>query len=166
MKRGRPRGSALLLSLLLIAALFLLGLGFLGQHTQARLASRRTVLSAQSRELARAGLESCWTRLNHDLKFPPLTQAPERLYTYSEALLDVDDTPLGHYEVTIDASLAAPPYEILRVRSLGFIGNQEHPEAYHLISAELDLAPFDRSSPSQPNPQLHQWLDYWDQGGP
>ncbi len=163
--RGR-RGSALVLCLLLVVTLFIMGMGFLSQHTSGRLASRRAVLAAQARELARAGLENARAKLNCDLKFPPRGEAGES-YVYCETLQDIGQgVPVGSYEVTLDMDLMAPPYEILKVESLGWVGTRQLPEAYHRLSAEIDVATRDRGNPALTNPRLGQWLNFWDQGGP
>lgn len=157
---SRRRGSALVLCLMLVVTLFIMGMGFLGQHTSGRLASRRAVLAAQARELARAGLESARARLNCDIHFPPQGETGQS-YRYSEAVGEQ-----GFYEVALDRDLMAPPYEILRVQSLGWVGSRQLPEAYHRLSAEIDLAVRDRLQPANLNPNLHQWLNFRDQGAP
>lgn len=163
--RGR-RGSALLVCLLLTVTLFVLGMGFLSQHTSARLASRRATLAAQSRELARSGLDNVRAKWCSDIQFPPAGSAEGRRYVYSEMVYAADGvTAVGSYEVTLDAGLMAPPYEVMRVWSLGFVGSRTAPESSMQIYAELDVARQDRAVPAQPNPMLGQWVNFVEQPG-
>lgn len=162
----KRRGSSLVLSLLLIGLLMMMGLAFLGQHGAGRQSSTRFAQSLQAKQLARAGLEEVRARLATDLNYPPQPQAWSLPYTSTEDVLDNDGiTLLGYHTVTVDASLMAAPYGVLRVTSVGTVGDHQVALAVHTLYAEIDVYPRNRSNPAQVNPMLYRILSYQDWGG-
>jgi hypothetical protein len=162
----KRRGSALIICLLLISALLILALTFLSQHASESQATRRWTLAHQARELARAGLEDARAKLAVDIRFPPPSPANSTVYVYSEDFYANDGTTLlGTFEVEIDSALQAPPYEVLRLRSRGWIGPRQEPTAIYELRAEIDIAQENRNGNGAVNPGLWQWTQFSDLGG-
>ena len=155
-----------MMCLLLTSLLMVMGLGFLAQHSSSRQSVGRQLLSSQAKEIARAGLEDARLKYSLDWNFPPPGTDVNTPYVYSENVYDTDQsTILGYYTVTLDSSLIAPPYQILRLTSVGVLGNHGSNTAYRRIDAEIDTSPQARSNPANPNPRLGTLINYREDGG-
>ncbi|MEW6281690.1 MAG: hypothetical protein AB1758_23985 [Candidatus Eremiobacterota bacterium] len=159
------RGFVMVMSLLLLLILLVMGLAFLGTSAQRARGATHTSVSSQALWLARAGLEDARGKLAKDLAFPPPGSVDQQVFGYSEDLLDPDGVLVGTYTVTLDRTFEGPPYQVLRVTSQGRVGRRTDPMAERVLTAELDVAQWDRADPTVPNPTLFQWLSLQDSAG-
>jgi len=130
------------MALFMVLILVVLGFGFLGSRVGQYQSTGQSVLAAQARALARAGIENARAKLNYDIAFPPLSGPKQFLYNYSEEVTDSSNTFAGSYKVTLDASQALiPPYYLLVISSQGLAGPKSAPLATHTYRAYLDVSP-------------------------
>lgn len=107
----------MLVIVLLLLALFLtLGAALLSVRVGERRALVGSRQAAQARALARSGLEDARLKLGSDQNFPGPLEVGQTRFVYAESW------PEGSYEVTLDYTYAAVPYEVLRVVSVGRSG--------------------------------------------
>jgi hypothetical protein len=139
----RQRGVLLVLVLILITTLFVLAAGFLSKKTQERKAVNLTRDSFQAQQLAFAGLETVRVRLQNDFNFPPATMGPlQEVFKFTEVVRDYDDaTDLGQYQIFCDRRWVDTPYWLLRVTSVGQVGDADGNPVRHKIIAEYSMAP-------------------------
>ncbi len=155
------RGSVLLLCLLMTVLFLVMGMAFLASRAGSYRNARSAVQGLQARELAWAGLEDARAKFIHDYNFPPKAAVDQPAYRVTETVLAPDGTTVvGAYSVTINQRLQSQPYQILEVRSTGFLGTLENPLAERTIKGVLDL----RGDPTT-NPSYFQWLGVIDEGG-
>ena len=160
------RGSAIIATLLVITLLLVLGLGLLSQVSASFASARSETQSSQARSLAQAGLVDCQIKISKHLDFPPSRAIGTEKFSYSEDLRNAEGERYGSYLVTIDFSLARPPYRILRVTSVGTVGNPESPTAEYKIYGELDIAARQRDEPVLDNPRFRKWTNFIEQSSP
>lgn len=159
------RGFLLIASLLLCLVLLALGMGLLGSRSRQYDASRAAGKAAQARALAEAGLEDTRVKLMKDFDFPPLGADDQALFGYRETVADIGGAEvLGGYVVTVDTTHKAPPYYVLVISSLGYVGSPENPEAMRKLSAEVDICEVNRKTGTAPNPNLLQVINFRDEG--
>lgn len=152
------KGFTIILCLLLSLLLLVIVLGMLGARGPMQEVAAGTRQHAQARALAEAGLEDVRVKLGKDLKFPPVPTPEQPVFSYGEAVYDVDDTMVGTFQVKIDQSLDQAPYFVLRVTSTGVLGTAERPLAQVTLVRRLDSAPYLRSDETQVNPRRYQVL--------
>ena len=141
----------LVFCLLLAAMLLVFVLGMLSSASPQVEASAKFKYSEQARALAQAGLEDCRAKLFKDLRFPPPPPPGERVFSYSETLLGVDDVPVGQYNLELDQSLDRAPYFVIKIRSTGTIVPQANPLAVESVYQEIDTCPYNRTDEALPN---------------
>ncbi len=139
MRRG-PRGSLLIVVLLITAVLFVGGLALSVQQQKRYAAAVTETQSLQALSLAEAGLEDVRVKLDKDPDFPPKGTPDQTAFTYSEALLGEDGQKLGSYTVTVDSRYAAPPFEFFLVRSQGEVDGTRESQIVKIITGEVDVA--------------------------
>lgn len=93
--------------------------------------------------LAEAGLEDARVKLDRDLTFPPPGAVDQLVFTYEEPVMSLDgSTQVGNYRVTIDKRWAEPPFRLVRITSVGTVGDESTPVARRELTAELHLPTF------------------------
>lgn len=139
----RQRGSSLIVVLLVTLILFSLGVGLLSKRQLQYKGAYQATLAVQARALARAGLEDARAKLAMDYRFPPQSDDSGKAFSYTEEVRDLSsNSVVGYYTVTIDMSLQAPPFSILRVTSLGSAGTATMaPSARARMYGEIGLDP-------------------------
>lgn len=137
----RRRGSSLIVVMLITLILFSLGVGLLSKRHLQYKGSYQATYAVQARALARAGLEDARAKLTADYRFPPQPDDGGKVFSYNEEVRDLDGNLVGHYTVSIDFSLQAPPFSILRVTSVGAAGQMLAPTARAKMYAEFGLDP-------------------------
>lgn len=141
----RRRASALLIVMLVMTIMLVTGMAVLSQRSLHYEGAVRARQAAQARVIAEAGLEEATLKLTKDPRFPPAPQATTEVYSYSEEFTDLDGVRIGCYVVEIDNSLRDHPHSILRLRSLGTLGERVRPTAQALVYAEIDLSRTERT---------------------
>jgi hypothetical protein len=137
----RRRGVLLVLVLILIATMFVLAGGFLSMKTRERQAVMLSRDSFQAQQLAMSGLETVRVRLQNDYNFPPATMGPaQEVFKFSETVMSYDGSlVLGNYQIFCDRRWVDPPYEVLRVTSIGQVGDKDGNPVRHKIIGEFSL---------------------------
>ena len=146
---GGRRGSTLVMALLLSSLLLVVGTANLLEHRARYSARAAAALSVQAEALARAGLEDFRAKLERDPDFPPHDDVTATVFSYTESVDGV-----GGYQVTCDLSLAAPPWQLLQVTSVGWVGRPDSPQAQWALRGEVDLSPVVRGTTSD-NPRAY-----------
>lgn len=144
MKRGlRRRGMLLVLVLILIGTMFVLAAGFLSTKTREREAVMQSRDSFQAQQLAMAGLETVRVRLQNDYNFPPATMGPlQEIFKFTETVMDYDNTEIvGRYQIFCDRRWVDAPYQVLRVTSVGQVGDEDGNPVRHRIIGEFSMVP-------------------------
>lgn len=146
------RGSALLTALLVAVLLFVSGLALVFQmradYQQRFQAARWT----QARALAEAGLEDFRCKLERDAHFPPLQDIEQTVFEYEESLL-----PQAGYQVRSDVSLRKAPWNLVLVRSQGYLGSVQQPQLLVSLEGEFDVSVKLRATPTVDNPLAYQF---------
>ena len=136
----RPRGFLLVFALLLTVFIAVIALGLLGAK-QGNYATSKAVLDAvQARALARSGLDDIWVKLGKDPSFPSGIGDAQKVFSYSEEMLDASDNVVGSYRVTVDRTYL-DTHEIIVVESTGTAGIDISSATRFTIYAELDVRP-------------------------
>jgi hypothetical protein len=113
--------------------------------------------------IAEAGMEDARIKLEKDFDFPPRGDEDQTLLAYSEPFYDMDGTTLiGHYAILIDISRKEPPYFIIRITSIGTVGDADAPLARRKIVAELDIPTIRGGSTT--NPDFFRYINWQDSG--
>jgi hypothetical protein len=181
--RHGQRGSLLIITFFLAIILLVMGIAVLtmqqNRHKGALLARR----GLQAKMVAEAGIEDARIKIQKDIHFKPRA-GDLTYYFYSESLKDPSDGSIvGRFEVTVDytkssfdpayapssqAQYYAYPFYIVRVRSLGIIGETDNPAAKREIIADIDVCPVNRdaSNYAQTNPHFYQVINWRDMGSP
>ncbi|MBS2037872.1 hypothetical protein JST97_23000 [bacterium] len=152
-----------MLSLSLMLVLLLLGLAFLYRRQAQYRAAAAAPWQAQARALCQAGLEDCRLKWQKDPDFPPRSSEDQQYFNYSEELKDDSGLAIGRFAVTVDFRLAAQPYKLARVTSVGIVPASGAPVAQHKIMVEFDLSDVVRGT-SDPNPKYFQYINWKDLG--
>lgn len=141
MKRGQPKGVLLVLVLILVSTMFILAAGFLTMKTREREAVVQSRDSFQAQQLAFSGLETVRVRLQNDYNFPPSSMGPlQEVFKFTETVMNFDDTKeLGRYQIFCDRRWIDVPYQILRVTSIGQVGDEDGNPVRHRIIAEFNM---------------------------
>ncbi|MEW6279389.1 MAG: hypothetical protein AB1758_12240 [Candidatus Eremiobacterota bacterium] len=145
----------------------ILGMAFLGKRAGQYRAVLLETESARAYELAMAGLESVRVKLNKDLSFPPVGEADQDVYSYTESVYDLDGTTLlGSYEVAVDSTWCGvdSPYRVLRVRVTGNAMAASQVTASRELLAEFDMRPGIPGPPPGPNPNYTKIINLQDSG--
>ncbi len=150
--------------LLLLALLMAFGMAFLTQKSVLYEGAVADTHAVAAHSLARFGLEQVRVKLNKDLEFPPQSAVDQHFFTYTEKITDLDGTTeVGTVRVALDLRYLNPPYEVLPVRCVGLLGTADDPKARREITAEFDLAEFERGT-TNPNPDRFKMIRYLDHG--
>jgi hypothetical protein len=130
-----------MMSIFLLLILLFAGLAFLSSKSSAYRGAAAAGPALIARGLAQAGMEDARVKLQKDLFFPPVVGEHEQnLFSYTENLSASGSSELtGTYTVSIDTRLAAPPYNVIRVTSIGRWAPPSGSSASHVISAEMLL---------------------------
>lgn len=138
--RLKRRGFLLVFSLLLTVFIAIIALGLMGAK-QGNYATSKAVLDAvQARALARSGLDDIWVKLGKDPSFPSGIGDEQKVFSYSEEMLDSDSNPVGSYRVTVDKTFL-DTHEIIVIESTGTAGADIASSTRFTIYAELDVRP-------------------------
>lgn len=146
MARVTNRGVALLGVLLTLSLLLVLALAFL---TQQSLRYRGSVLAAQrlvAQGLAESGWRETLVKLRKDAQFPPPGDPDQKLFTFSETVLDAAGSRLGSYHVRIDRTPARDQQLLL----VEVTGEAAPSRALYALKVEWDLA--------QPQRRPFRWV--------
>lgn len=141
--KGR-RGAVLITALLILAVIFVLGVGLLYRRLEQYRAAMSASQAAQARALALAGLEQVRVKLDKDPLFPLPGAIDQSRFAFSETVVDASEQPVGSFTVELDSSRAGPPYYVLVVVSTGVVasGDPSSPIlARRILRQELDVAP-------------------------
>lgn len=153
------RGFLLISSLLVSILIFLVCGAMLHRRSRQYEAASHQVAEARALAIAEAGLEDARVKLNKDPDFPPYGSEDQLVFSYVEDIFELNSTrPVGSYEVIIDMRWRDPPVQILRITSVGTSGEMDTPLAKSQITMELDIAPWLRSNPTQPNPHYFKFF--------
>ncbi|MBS2039701.1 hypothetical protein JST97_32245 [bacterium] len=148
----KRRASALLSALLIAVLLFVSGLALVFQMRadfQQRFQASRW---AQARALAEAGLEDFRCKLERDPHFPPLQDIEQTVFEFEERV-----NPQGGYQVRSDVSLRKDPWNLILVRSTGYLGDMRRPILLVRLDGEFDVSVKVRSAPASDNPFSYQF---------
>jgi hypothetical protein len=164
-----PRGSVLIVVLILLMVLFIMGMTLLGiKSTQAKSAMLMKY-AVVARYIAEAGMEDARIKLIKDLDFPPRSSGSEHLFTYEEELQYPGDSVIGEFVVTIDTSRNDPALSSLYdstilVTSMGIVKDERgNTRARHRIKATMDTSPVNRYGPGA-NPCRYKFVEWQDHG--
>ncbi len=152
------RGFVLVFSLLLLLLMALGGMILLGQRAAQYRAAALAPKTALARALAQAGLEDARVKLEKDLNFPPPGDLNQVLFSYEEAVRDLDGQLVGHYFVTVDGRHRVPEQppaayapSLVVVTAMGRAGpDPEAPEAVYGLRMEVDVDDYYQDSINQP----------------
>ena len=123
-----------------IAVMVVLGMCFLGKRSTQLRTAQFEAESAQAYEAAAAGMESARVKLLKDDHFPPVGESDQKIFSYTENVYDIDGTTLvGYYQVTVDSTWLAKPYQALRVVSTGLVIRTGQVVGQRTLMGELDL---------------------------
>lgn len=164
MRALRRRGILMVAALMLSVLILILGMAYLGQRGDQMRAAYRDQEALRALQIAMAGLEDARVKLDHDPRFPPVGLGDQKVFAYSEPVLDLDGvTRLGTYEVTLDASWMQAPYGLLRVESLGRVEDAAGVRAQRKVLGEFDLSEVVRGT-LNPNPRSFDLVNFQDLG--
>lgn len=149
------RGSALIVTMLMSVCIFSLAMGLFEQSKECYRGASDLTAGERARALAWAGLEDARLKLALDPDFPPTLAAGQPRFCYSEELPELDGSPLGFYQVQLDASWR-DSHDLMRITSVGLLGSLDQPTARVQLSADLDLSPA--------RPTLFQLVHFQDGG--
>jgi hypothetical protein len=159
------KGSVLIASLFLTIILMILGMAFLAVKASQYKKSTMRKDYALVNSIARAGMEDARIKMEKDQDFPPPGDDDQKVFSYWEIFYDIDGiTILGTYCVTIDSTMAAAPYQIVKITSIGFAGPLEKPVVKKKIEAELDIAQKMRTNPNVANPDYFKLVNWQESG--
>ncbi len=140
--RGRRPGFIMIAALLITVILVVAGMAYLGSRVAQYRGAAKGLEAAQARALARAGIEDARVKLEKDYRFPPQSAYDQPVFTYSEDVRD-GGTVIGSYTVSIDEMHRSSPFFVLRITSVGVVGNRTSPSAQATIRADLDTSTAD-----------------------
>lgn len=136
------RGVLLVLVLILIATLFVMAAGFLGTKTRERQAALLSRDAFQAQQLSYAGLETVRVRMLNDYNFPPAAMSPlQEVFKFTESVWEFDgNSIIGNYQIFCDRRWIDPPYLVLRVTSIGQVGDMDGNPVRHKMIGEYSTA--------------------------
>jgi len=141
--RGRPhRGFLLVFALLLSVLISLVALSMLSLRKSSYASSQGAIQAVQARALARSGLSDIWVKISKDPLFPAGVGDRQVRFTFREIVRDNDEHLIGSYTVIVDRSHRLS-HRVLRLESLGVVGEADARSARHRIYAELSIDPDD-----------------------
>ncbi len=142
MKRER-KGVILILVLILVATLFVMGAGFLTTRSREQVTVKQGRDSFQAQQLAYSGLETVRVRLRNDYNFPLGSMGPaQEVFKFTEVVQDFDNAiEIGQYQIFCDRRWIRPPYNLLRVTSVGQVGDTLGNPVRHKLIGEFDMRP-------------------------
>lgn len=149
------------MALTLAGLLLVLGIAFISHRSAQNRAVRAEFDRIQAEAAAEAGLQDAYQKMAKSALFPPLADDSQGSFLYSEDLTDQAGRVVGRYHVTVDMRYANAPYWIVRISSRGIAGAPGDAEFESIVSAEIDVAPLERSSiyrARTPNPELFDIL--------
>jgi hypothetical protein len=131
-----------MLVLILVTTLFIMAAGFLTTRTREREVVQAARDAFQAHQLAYSGLETVRVRLLNDFDFPPLREASQQIFKFSEVVMDYDGVnEIGRYQIFCDRRWAVPNYNLLRVTSIGQVGDADGNPVRHKMIGEFDMRP-------------------------
>lgn len=140
--KNRRRGVLLILVLILVVTLFIMAAGFLTTRTRERQVVKSARDAYQAQQLAFSGLETVRVRMLNDYDFPPLREASQEVFKFSEEILDFDGgQSIGRYQIFCDRRWAGPPYNLIRVTSVGQVGDADGNPVRHKMIGEFSMQP-------------------------
>jgi len=142
----RNRGILLITALLVSIILLLVGMGLIGSQSSRYEAAKQYSYTAQSRQLALAGLEDARSKLELDMNFPPDPGPGQESFSYSETLVPATATSSqGTYTVVVDMTYSVDPASAyIIVTSIGTLGPPIKPISQYRFRAEIDNKPSGR----------------------
>ncbi len=140
----RRRGFLLVLSLMVTILIAVIALSLLGVRRGSYASSRAVAEAAQARALAVAGLEDLRVKLAKDPFFPTGIGDEQVVFSYTETVSTLASPPVkvGSYQVTVNRAHRDAPQKVLRVESVGVVGDFHAEAPRFTIYAELDLRDF------------------------
>lgn len=133
------KGSILIVCLLFLSLLLVLGMSFLASRAGDYRGARQSLQALEARGIALAGLEQTRLKLLKDFDFPPIAAVDQPAYEIVETVYDPDGKEAGTYMVTLVTDHVGPPYYMLEIQSVGFVGDPLEPSARRKLVAMLDL---------------------------
>ncbi len=134
--------------LFLSILLFIMCAGFLSTKSHEAKVGYLAGESFQARELAYSGLETARVKLLNDANFPPASMSvSHEVFSYTEVLEGLDpDDEIGRYHLHCDRRWVDPPYFVLRVTSIGQVGDDDGNPIRHKLVGEFDMTPGQRGT--------------------
>lgn len=166
----KKKGAVLIVVLILLMALFVMGMTILGMKSTQAKNSRMMMHSVISKYVAESGMEDARIKLQKDLDFPPIDGRQTTSFTYNEPLsFPGDNNSVGSYTVTVDVSRCNPDDpnydQTIIINSKGEIKDGfGKVVSTHLITGILDASITDRNGNGSLNPFLYQYIDWQDHG--
>ena len=157
------RNRAFLLPLALMLAILFGVIGGAFLYSQAVLYGGAAKINGelQARSVAEVGIEDARCKLQRDIDFPPAGSQEQTEYAYTEIYLDpITKNRVGSYTVVVDQTHANAPYYVMVVRSTGSVATLDNTNILKTVVAELDVSPYNRSNPNQPNSRYLQVLNW------
>jgi type II secretory pathway pseudopilin PulG len=139
MRRVSRRAAALVLTLFVVAIIFVAGLGFLSRSAADYQAAARAGSATEALAVAEAGLQDALAKLQRDLQFPPPSSNDQAVYAYQDTLENSGGEVVGSYEVVVDRRAFVLSEEILVIRSTGRLGDPTDPKARRTVEIEIDM---------------------------
>lgn len=132
MRAWRPRGSTIVVALLITAVLVTLSVTLLSRRVAQRSLANTRFQTAQAEAIAWAGLEDARVKLMTSRSFPPTSSFGSTSFSYSDTLFDSANRPLGRYLVQVDLRYSNRAV----ITSTANLPDQERPTL--LLRAEID----------------------------
>ena len=134
------RGFLLPAVLLLGTLMLIMGMALMTSKTYQQRQLSESALGLQALELARAGLEDGRVKLLKDPKFPPPSIHGQNRFCYSQALDSSQGKRIGLFQVELDWSYDQSPYDVLKLRSTGWLGaSPEQAQAQRTVEAAFRM---------------------------
>ena len=149
MARLKLRGVALLGVLLTLSLLLVLSMGYLTQQLHRYRAATQVRLRLLAQSLAEMGWRETEVKLLKDSNFPPAADPDQKVFAYSEPVLDSQGQRQGFYHVRFDRSLALDE-QLLLCTVEGEVCPDKDSLARYSLKVEWDLA--------QPSRRPFRWL--------
>jgi hypothetical protein len=132
MRKLRPRGSTIVVALLITTVLVTIAVSLLAGRVAQRSVANSRFLLAQAEGIAWAGLEDARVKLMNSRGFPPTSSFGSTSFSYSDVLLDGTSAPVGTYLVEVDLRYQNRAI----IRSTARLAGQEQPVL--MLRGELD----------------------------
>ena len=148
------RGVALLGVLLTLTLLLVLAMGYLSQQLHRYRAATQLRLRLQAQSLAEMGWRETEIKLLKDQNFPPAADPDQKIFAYSEPVLDSQGRRQGFYHVRFDRSQIVEQQLLICTVEGEVCPEQSGPQqvglARHSLKIEWDVA--------QPARRPFRWL--------